>query len=327
VTEESSRPKRKGENPATEPLNRPGIVHKFDLIAAPRRWAVQGRMRTVRLVLIVLAVVTIAIVAYAQYLTWRPDTSAEATLAALNQLAFEQAFATATPLPTVPTATQAPPPTVTPTPKPTNTLVPVPTGRPRTRATLVVPVASPVPLAAPELIAPGDGVTTLDRMVFEWAWGGPSLEENQAFDLRIWSAQEQQSGGPRRGVVPPTKQTSVEVSLAAVPAIIDYGPGDYFWTVVVVELQDDGSPRVAGAGREPEVRLSLGRFCPENLSLLPLRPNHAIILLALASDARHLSFACANLRTWPRLRARLVAGQQPTKPSSARSCRREQPGT
>ena len=250
MTEESSRPKRKGENPATEPLNRPGIVHKFDLIAAPRRWAVQGRMRTVRLILLVLAMVTIAIVAYAQYLAWRPDTSAEATLAALNQARFEQTFATATPLPTVPTATQAPPPTVTPTAKPTNTLVPVPTGRPRTRPTVAVPVASPTQLAAPALIAPGDGVTALDRMVFEWAWNGPPLQEYQAFDLRIWSAQEEQSGSPRRGVVPPTRQSSVEVSLSAVPAIVDYGPGEYFWTVVIVELQAGGTPRVAGTWGE-----------------------------------------------------------------------------
>jgi hypothetical protein len=246
VTEEDSRPQRNEENPVVGPLSRLGVARRFDVMAAPRRWAVQGRMRTVRRILIVLAVVTIAIVAYAQYLAWRPDTSAEATLAALNQAMFEQTFATATPLPTVPTATQAPPPTVTPTPKPTNTLVPVPTGRPRSRPTLVAPVASPTRLAAPALIAPGDGMTALDRMVFEWAWDGPPLKENQAFDLRIWSAQEEQSGSPRRGVVPPTRQTSVEVSLAAVPAIVDYGPGEYFWTVVVVEMRADGSPTVAG---------------------------------------------------------------------------------
>jgi len=250
VTEESSRPQRDEENPVVGPLSRLGAARRFDVLAAPRRWAVQGRMRTVRLILIVLAAVTIAIVAYAQYLAWRPDTSAEATLAALNQAMFEQTFATATPLPTVPTATQAPPPTETPTPKPTNTLVPVPTGRPRTRPTVAAPVASPTELAAPTLIAPGDGMTALAQMVFEWAWDGPPLEENQAFDLRIWSAQEEQNGSPRRGVVPPTRQTSVEVSLAAVPAIVDYGPGEYFWTVVVVELQANGSPRVAGTWGE-----------------------------------------------------------------------------
>jgi hypothetical protein len=210
----------------------------------------KGRMRVVRRVLLVLALVTIGIVAYAQYLAWRPDTTAEATLAALNRASFDETFATATPVPTVPTATRAPPPTVTPTPRPTNTLVPVPTGRPRNRPTATAPVNSPAPLTAPTLIAPDDGVTALDRMVFEWAWDGPPLMENQAFDLRIWSVQEERSGGPRRGVVPPTRGTRVEVSLASVPAIVDYGPGEYFWTVVVVELRVDGSPQVVSTWGE-----------------------------------------------------------------------------
>lgn len=83
-------------------------------------------------------------------------------------------------------------------------------------------------------------------MVFEWAWDGPPLKENQAFDLRIWSVQEEQSGSPRRGVVPATKDTQATVFMPAVPAILDYGPGDYFWTVVVVELTADGSALVVG---------------------------------------------------------------------------------
>jgi hypothetical protein len=246
VTEERSRPQRNEENPEVEPSSRPGVARRFDVMATPRRWALQGRMRAVRRALLVLALVTIGIVAYAQYLAWRPDTTAEATLAALNRARFDETFATSTPVPTVPTATQAPSPTVTLTPRPTNTLVPVPTGRPRTRSTATVSVASPVPLAAPTLISPDDGVTALDRMVFEWAWDGPPLKENQAFDLRIWSVQEEQSGSPRRGVVPPTRETSVEVSMASVPAIVDYGSGEYLWTVVIVELRADGSPRVAG---------------------------------------------------------------------------------
>jgi hypothetical protein len=87
-------------------------------------------------------------------------------------------------------------------------------------------------------------------MVFEWVWDGPPLKENQAFDLRIWSAQEEESGGPRRGVVPPTKDTRAEVSLPAAPAIADFGPGDYYWTVVVVEMAADDFPRIAGAWGE-----------------------------------------------------------------------------
>lgn len=250
MTEENSRPQYSEQDPEVELHSRPGVARRFDVIAVPGRWAMKGRMRVVRRILIALALVTIGIVAYAQYLAWRPDTSAEATLAALNRAGFDETFATSTPVPTVPTATQAPPPTVTPTPRPTNTLVPVPTGRPRTRPTATALIASPAPLGAPALIAPDDGMTALDRMVFEWAWDGPPLTEDQAFDLRIWSVQEEQSGSPKRGVVPPTRDTRVEVSLASVPAILDYGPGDYLWTVVVVELRVGGSLRVAGTWGE-----------------------------------------------------------------------------
>jgi hypothetical protein len=36
------------------------------------------------------------------------------------------------------------------------------------------------------------------------------------------------------------------VNLRYVPAFEDYGPGDYYWTVVVVEIGSDGSPTVIG---------------------------------------------------------------------------------
>jgi hypothetical protein len=204
-----------------------------------------------RTILLVLAVVTIGIVAYAQWLAFQPSPYPAATLEALNQEGFERAFASRTPLPTVLTPTVTLPPTETPTPKPTNTLVPLPTGRPtKSRPTATEPAASPTSLPAPRLVAPDDGITSSDTMVFEWAWDGPALQENQAFDLRIWSAQEEEKGAPRRGVIPPTTDTRVEVSLPAVPAITDYGPGDYFWTVVIVKVGADGSPTVAGAWGE-----------------------------------------------------------------------------
>jgi hypothetical protein len=72
------------------------------------------------------------------------------------------------------------------------------------------------------------------------------LEENQAFDLRIWSAQEEQAGDPRRGAVIPTQELYAEVDLQFVPAIQDYGAGDYYWTVVVVQTRANDSARVIG---------------------------------------------------------------------------------
>ena len=251
MTEESSRPQQEAGHPESGPFGALGLARRFEIIAAPGRRALQGRMGIVRNILLVLAAVTIAIVAYAQWLAFQPNPNPAATLAALNRERYESAFATPTPQPTVPSPTVTLPPTDTPTPKPTNTLVPLPTRRPtRSRPTATKPIATPAPLSAPLLVAPGDGITAFDRMVFEWTWDGPPLKENQAFDLRIWSVQEEEKGSPRRGVIPPTEETRVEVSLPAVPAIAEYGPGEYLWTVVIVEIGADGSPRVAGTWGE-----------------------------------------------------------------------------
>jgi hypothetical protein len=246
VTEESSRPQHEAKDPKVGPAARLGIPRRFDVIAAPGRRALQGRMGMVRAILLVLALVTIGIVAYAQWLAFQPNPYPAATLAALNRVRFEDTFASATPQPTSPPPTETPVPTDTATPRPTNTLVPLPTRKPRSRPTATKPAPSPTLIPAPVLVAPVAGVTAFDRVVFEWAWDGPPLQENQAFDLRIWSAHEEETGSPRRGVLPPTRDTRAEVSLPAVPAIVDFGSGEYFWTVVVVEMRADGSPTVAG---------------------------------------------------------------------------------
>jgi hypothetical protein len=83
-------------------------------------------------------------------------------------------------------------------------------------------------------------------VTFRWQWTGPSLKPNQAFDLRIWSVQEEQQGHTPRGAVAPTRHTETSVNLPFAPAIQDHGPGDYYWTVVVVEMSVDGSSRVVG---------------------------------------------------------------------------------
>ncbi len=222
------------------------LARRFDIVAAPGRRVLQGRIVPLRRILVFLGIITVGIVANALWLTFQPNPGPAATMAALNRDFYERAFATATVTPSVSPQTEAPTPTDVPTPKPTNTLVPLPTGRPK-RTPTPEPLSSPTPIPAPRLVAPSDGVTALETMDFDWAWDGPPLKENQAFDLRIWSLQEEQRGSPRRGVVPPTKDTRVTVSLAAVPAILDYGPGDYLWTVVVVEMPAEGPPVVVGA--------------------------------------------------------------------------------
>jgi hypothetical protein len=254
VSKQRSRPQSEAKQSESGPLRSLAIARRFDVIAAPGRRALQGRMGTVRTILIVLALVTVGIVAYAQWLAFQPNPYPAATLAALNQARYEETFATDTPTPSPsPTAlpsAELPTPTDTPIPKPTNTLVPLPKGRPKPGLTATQPTPSPAPVPAPRLVAPADGVTALETIIFQWAWEGQPLAENQAFDLRIWSVQEDQLGSPRRGVAPPTRDTQLQVSLPAVPAIKDYGPGDYLWTVVVVEIGADGSPLVVGAWGE-----------------------------------------------------------------------------
>jgi hypothetical protein len=83
------------------------------------------------------------------------------------------------------------------------------------------------------------------------------LGENLAFDLRIWSDQEEQVGLPRRGAVAPTKNLDVEVEMRYVPAVMDYGSGDYYWTVVVVRTGPDEPPQVVGVWGE-ERRFTFG---------------------------------------------------------------------
>lgn len=255
MSKQRSRPQSDIKQSDSGPLRSLAIARRFDVIAAPGRRALQGRMGTVRTILIVLALVTVGIVAYAQWLAFQPNPYPAATLAALNRARYEDSFATATVEPSAsPVAAllpaEPPTPTDTPLPKPTNTLVPLPKGRPKPGPTATQPIPSPAPVPAPRLVAPGDGVTALDAMIFQWAWEGPPLAENQAFDLRVWSVQEDQLGSPRRGVAPPTRDTQLQVSLPAVPAIKDYGPGDYLWTVVVVEIGADGSPLVVGVWGE-----------------------------------------------------------------------------
>jgi hypothetical protein len=221
---------------------RPG----FDFGALPGPRAFYGRIRpirprdhrNIRVALTVLGLLALSLYAYAQWLALQPPPGPEVTLPALN---IPRLTPTRTPAPTG-TATAVP--TSTPTPQPTSTPTRGPTRAPR-------PTAPSAPLTptrypAPILVEPGDGRTPFERAVFEWEWRGQPLAENLAFDLRIWSAEEQQLGAERRGAVAPTRGTQAEVLLSYVPAIQDYGPGDYYWTVVVVEVMPEGPPKVVG---------------------------------------------------------------------------------
>jgi hypothetical protein len=93
-------------------------------------------------------------------------------------------------------------------------------------------------------LEPSAGAELRGRVRFQWQWDEAPLDETHFFDLRIWSQQEEDAGTEPRGAVELTKHTETEVELEWAPAIQDFGPGTYYWTVVVVE--GGQQPKIVG---------------------------------------------------------------------------------
>jgi hypothetical protein len=223
----------------------PRAPGRFDIRAVRGRRAVFTRRELLIRALAILGVVTIGLWAYAQWLAFGPLTGRRtptgAPLASPTPGSIRMATtapATLKPIEPIPTRTATP------------SQAPSPTAVARASATSR-PTETPTPLPAPTLLLPEDGATPFQQVTFEWLWEGQPLSESQAFDLRIWSAQEQERGAARRGAIAPTKAKHVSVNLAFVPAILDFGPGDYYWTVVVVEARIGASPAVVSEWGEP----------------------------------------------------------------------------
>jgi hypothetical protein len=99
------------------------------------------------------------------------------------------------------------------------------------------------PLPAPILIEPPPGAELGDAALFSWEWPHEPLGEEFLFDLRIWAIPEGELPlDARRSATRPTQRNEVEIELPGVPTIVDHGPGDYFWTVVVVLRPCPGCP-------------------------------------------------------------------------------------
>jgi serine/threonine protein phosphatase PrpC len=193
-----------------------------------------------------------------------PDGTVQAVAQAPSAVVSAE---TETPLPTAShaqgqeTAEASTPLTGDATPQPTTdpsllvataTLIPTPapvtqtsTSPPPTRSPSAPPTASPTPKPSPQpghpapaLLAPEQNASLQAASHFTWQYDGPSLGADQAFDLRIWSEEHESGIAPeqRRGAVTPTGETEAEIDLENVPAIRQYGPGLYYWTVVVVEI-------------------------------------------------------------------------------------------
>ncbi len=97
------------------------------------------------------------------------------------------------------------------------------------------PPGEPGPLPAPILVEPPPGAELGEIAPFVWEWPHEPLGEELFFDLRIWALPESElPPEARRPATMPTRRNRAEIELPRVPAIVDHGPGDYFWTVVVV---------------------------------------------------------------------------------------------
>ena len=231
---------------------------KFSITALPGRRGFHVQFSRVQLVIILAGLVAVGLIGYAIWLALQPvpDHSAEFRATSISLLTatmapYSPAISTTMPISgTLPSGTaipgSTPPSTSGPTSTPTRQPRPVLSGTPRSTSGKPTSTPTSALLPAPILLEPEGGATLLDRAIFKWLWEGPPLGSNQAFDLRIWSAQEEQRGTLKRGAISPTQDMQVEVNLQYVPAVEDYGPGDYYWTVVVVEISSGGSPAVIG---------------------------------------------------------------------------------
>jgi hypothetical protein len=205
-----------------------------------------------------------SIAAGAEAATSSPDMAAAATYAAANATTTPATSSTtadtATPLPTdtltpLPTDTATPSPTATPTQLPTASPTAIPTATATTRATATRPAAptptstraataTPAPAAAPVLDGPPDAadVPGSALVTFSWHWAG-QLTANQGFEVRLWRQGDAAHYGAAdvRDVVKNLQtlgggRFAVALRLDTSYAVTQGGPGDYFWSVAVVEV-------------------------------------------------------------------------------------------
>lgn len=128
-----------------------------------------------------------------------------------------------------------PKPTKTPTHGVTATLRP-----PITSTPTVAPAASKAPTSTPTVssvmpvprnLNPTAGITVLGSTHFSWTYDGPPLQENQAFEVRIW---KRDSSSDHNGVVDPVSTNSVDIDMERFAQ--QYGTGAYSWAVAVIQI-------------------------------------------------------------------------------------------
>lgn len=234
------------EEEGSPPAPRPGrpSSQRFTVEALPGERASFSLFEILRVVIVLLGLLAAGLFGTAEWLALQSPAYPTPILATAHVRPI-----TVTPLPTpggpiTPTLETSLSVTTTAPPLASPTASPAPRNTDRPRPAATVPTATPSSLPAPRLLEPAAGATLRGTVTFRWQWTGPSLQPNQAFDLRIWSAQEEQQGLSPRGAVAPGRAPEASVNLPFAPAVQDYGPGDYYWTVVVVQMSVDGSSRI-----------------------------------------------------------------------------------
>ena len=133
--------------------------------------------------------------------------------------------------------------TVTPTldtTGPTATLAPTSTGEPEPTATsssILPTVASPEPVATlpiPLLDSPAADVELQGFVTFEWTYTR-SLGQDLAYQVLIWK----EGASEHLGAAQSWSETHQAINLDLVPQLMNGGPGQYLWSVVVVQRGTD----------------------------------------------------------------------------------------
>ena len=134
------------------------------------------------------------------------------------------------------TASSEPGPTSTLAPQPTQT-APPPTGQTPLAPTdtVTLPTTTPTPgsnLPPPTLVQPQEGASVQGMLTFVWDYSLEELDASHAFQVLIWSGDPNEANPP--GAAEFTRALSQEIDLDVIlPA--QGGPGQYFWTVAVVD--------------------------------------------------------------------------------------------
>lgn len=129
--------------------------------------------------------------------------------------------------------------------------------------------------AAPALIEPHDGDRVSGPTTFVWEWNGQPLAENQAFEVRVWSAEQPYHYGAT-GLV---RSTSVTFDIAGAYGVQQGGTGrSYFWTVALVEQDPykwigmEAPPRAIIVAMEETTATLIAPFTPELTPTLVASP-------------------------------------------------------